>query len=301
MKKIIYLVAAFLCLSCSDDHESNPQNGGASGSVTEVTPVTSDLCVELTTDKAFYKPNETVTFTAADALPAGTKVRYRLSGEIVGEEPVSGTNWTWKAPSNDFKGYMAELYRQENGTDVIVGTIAVDVSSHQARFPRYGFVADFEGEKTEENVLRVRKEFIPYYDIHNADDSRPYPGISALLSYLQSAGIQNAVASNKYQAATEKLVAHYFPEIHFTAVFGKREGVNVKPDPTIVFDILKLADARKEDVLYVGDSGVDMQTAANAGVTACGVTWGFRPRTELEEFNPAYMTDVAEKIKKMVF
>ena len=64
------------------------------------------------------------------------------------------------------------------------------------------------------------------------------------------------------------------------------------------FDILKLADVRKEDVLYVGDSGVDMQTAANAGVTACGVTWGFRPRTELEEFNPAYMTDVAEKIKK---
>ena len=123
MKKIIYLVAAFLCLSCSDDHESNPQNGGASGSVTEVTPVTSDLCVELTTDKAFYKPNETVTFTAADALPAGTKVRYRLLGEIVGEEPVSGTNWTWKAPSTDFKGYMAELYRQENGTDVIVGTM----------------------------------------------------------------------------------------------------------------------------------------------------------------------------------
>ena len=70
----------------------------------------------------------------------------------------------------------------------------------------------------------------------------------------------------------------------------QREGVNVKPDPTIVFDILKLADVRKEDVLYVGDSGVDMQTAANAGVTACGVTWGFRPRTELEEFNPAYMT-----------
>ena len=140
-----------------------------------------------------------------------------------------------------------------------------------------------EGEKTEEN------------------DSRPYPGIPALLSYLQSAGIQIAVASNKYQAATEKLVAHYFPEIRFTAVFGQREGVNVKPDPTVVLDILKLANVRKEDVLYVGDSGVDMQTAANAGVTACGVTWGFRPRTELEEFNPAYMTDVAEKIKKMVF
>ena len=78
-----------------------------------------------------------------------------------------------------------------------------------------------EGEKTEENVLRVRKEFIPYYDIHNADDSRPYPGVPELLTDLQSAGIQIAVASNKYQAATEKLIAHYFPNIHFTAVYIK--------------------------------------------------------------------------------
>lgn len=58
MKKIIYLVAAFLCMACSDDHRSNQENGGASGSVTEVTPVTSDLSVDLSTDKAFYKPGE---------------------------------------------------------------------------------------------------------------------------------------------------------------------------------------------------------------------------------------------------
>lgn len=154
-----------------------------------------------------------------------------------------------------------------------------------------------EGEKTEENVLRVRKEFVPFYDMHNADESRPYPGIPELLSHLQDAGIQVAVASNKYQAATQKLIAHYFPTIKFTAVFGQRDGVNVKPDPTIVFDILKIANIEKNDVLYVGDSGVDMQTAANAGVTACGVTWGFRPRAELEEFNPAYIVDSAKEIE----
>lgn len=154
-----------------------------------------------------------------------------------------------------------------------------------------------EGEKTEENVLRIRKEFVPFYDMHNADESRPYPGIPELLSRLQDAGIQVAVASNKYQAATQKLIAHYFPTIKFTAVFGQRDGVNVKPDPTIVFDILKIANIEKNDVLYVGDSGVDMQTAANAGVTACGVTWGFRPRAELEEFNPAYIVDSAKEIK----
>ena len=154
-----------------------------------------------------------------------------------------------------------------------------------------------EGSKTEENVLRVRKEFIPYYDIHNADDSSPYPGIPELLAHLQSEGIQIAVASNKYQSATQKLISHYFPEIHFTAVFGQREGIQVKPDPTIVFDILSLTDVDRKEVLYVGDSGVDMQTAANAGVTACGVTWGFRPRTELEEFSPEYIVDRAEQVK----
>lgn len=156
-----------------------------------------------------------------------------------------------------------------------------------------------EGEKTEENVLRVRKEFLAHYDVHNADDSSPYPGTSALLHQLQAAGIQLAVASNKYQSATEKLVAHYFPEIRFTAVLGQREGINVKPDPTIVHDILKAAQVEKEDVLYVGDSGVDMQTAANAGVTACGVTWGFRPRTELETGHPAYIVDTAEEIARL--
>lgn len=157
-----------------------------------------------------------------------------------------------------------------------------------------------EGEKSKENVLRVRKEFVPYYDIHNADDSRPYPGIPELLSYLQDAGIQITVASNKYQAATQKLIDHYFPEIHFTAVFGQREGIKVKPDPTVVFDILEVAKVTKEEVLYVGDSGVDMQTAANAGVTVCGVTWGFRPCAELEEFSPQYIVDTAEEIKRLI-
>ena len=154
-----------------------------------------------------------------------------------------------------------------------------------------------EGEKTEENVLRVRKEFVPYYDQHNADKSRPYPGVTELLETLQTAGMQLAVASNKYQAATEKLIAHYFPNIKFTAVFGQREGIPVKPDPIIVKEILQIAKVQEEETLYVGDSGVDMQTAINAGVTSCGVTWGFRPRTELESFHPDHIVDNAEEIK----
>lgn len=154
-----------------------------------------------------------------------------------------------------------------------------------------------DGEKTEENVLRVRQEFVPYYDQHNADKSRPYPGVTELLETLQAAGMQLAVASNKYQAATKKLIAHYFPNIKFTAVFGQREGIPVKPDPIIVKEILQIAKVQEEETLYVGDSGVDMQTAINASVTSCGVTWGFRPRTELESFHPDHIVDNAEEIK----
>ena len=151
-------------------------------------------------------------------------------------------------------------------------------------------------EKTEENMMRMRTHFVPYYDAHNADLSAPYPGIVTLLEELQAKGLRMAVASNKYQEATAKLVKHYFPMIDFVEVLGQREGINVKPDPTIVFDILQKAGVSKEETLYVGDSGVDMQTAINAGVDAIGVTWGFRPRTELEDFHPMGLIDQAEEL-----
>ena len=151
-------------------------------------------------------------------------------------------------------------------------------------------------EKTEENMMRMRTHFVPYYDAHNADLSAPYPGIVTLLEELQAKGLRMAVASNKYQEATAKLVKHYFPMIDFVEILGQREGINVKPDPTIVFDILKKAGVSKEETLYVGDSGVDMQTAINAGVDAIGVTWGFRPRTELENFHPMGLIDQAEEL-----
>ena len=151
-------------------------------------------------------------------------------------------------------------------------------------------------EQTEENVRLMRSHFVPYYDVHNADLSSAYPGIVHLLEDLQEKGIMIAVASNKYQEATVKLVKHYFPTINFIEILGQREGINVKPDPSIVFDILQKANVNKEEVLYVGDSGVDMQTAINAGVDAVGVTWGFRPRTELEGFQPMGLIDKAEEL-----
>ncbi len=150
--------------------------------------------------------------------------------------------------------------------------------------------------RTEANIERIRQAFLRHYDVHNTDRSRPYPGIPALLEELQDAGILLAVASNKYQAATGKLTDYFFPGIRFAAVLGQREGIAPKPDPTIVREILTLAGAEPADALYVGDSGVDMQTARQSGVTACGVTWGFRPKEELESFHPSYIADRPEQI-----
>lgn len=157
-----------------------------------------------------------------------------------------------------------------------------------------------QGEKTEDNVLRVRKEFLAYYSQHNTDKSRPYPGIPELLQELQNRGRSLAVASNKYHEGTVKLIDFYFPHISFAAVYGQRNGFLPKPDPTIVFDILKQTKFRKEEVLYVGDSGVDMQTAINAGVTSCGVTWGFRPVSELQQFNPDLIVNEPQEILNLI-
>ena len=153
-----------------------------------------------------------------------------------------------------------------------------------------------EGHKDEAEVLRIRAAFIPYYNEHGADFTMPFPGMVELLYTLQRLGIRLAVASNKYQQATEMLISTFFPEIDFCAVFGQRDGVPTKPDPTIVHDICAKAGVSMPDVLYVGDSGVDMQTAINAGVEAVGVTWGCRPRTELAKFSPRWIVDTAEEI-----
>ena len=153
-----------------------------------------------------------------------------------------------------------------------------------------------ENEKSEENITRVKNSFRTYYDEHNTDYTIPYEGINELLITLQSYGCILAVASNKYQAATEKLIRYSFPDISFAAVFGQRENVPVKPDPAIVYDILKITDISPEEAFYIGDSGVDMQTALNSGIFSIGVTWGFRPRAELEAAGADYIADTTAEI-----
>ncbi len=149
-----------------------------------------------------------------------------------------------------------------------------------------------ETERTEDNILRVRAHFVPYYNDHNCDYTHPYEGIPSLLATLKAQGHQLTVASNKYQAATEKIVNHFFPGI-FDVILGEREGIPRKPNPQIVFDILdrlRLKEKRpalperiKTELLYLGDSLVDKSTAESANVPFVACSWGFVPRAQLIE------------------
>ena len=144
-----------------------------------------------------------------------------------------------------------------------------------------------EAHRNEETVLRLRKYFVPYYDEHNCELTCPYDGIIELLQTLKEEGHTLAVASNKYQAATEKIVAHFFPGV-FDVVLGERENVARKPDPQIVWDIIEsLEDA--SEMLYVGDSLVDAETAKAAKIPFVACTWGFCTEEQLASANPDYM------------
>ena len=156
------------------------------------------------------------------------------------------------------------------------------------------------GLDTEEEVERAREYFKEFYEEHNTEHTAPYPGIMQLLGDLRARDIKVAVASNKYQAAVERLVDYYFPEIEWAAVEGQKEGIPVQPDPSIVFEILGKAPTPKSEVLYVGDSGVDMETARRACVDSVGVTWGFRPMSELKAYHADNIVNTADAILDLV-
>ena len=157
-----------------------------------------------------------------------------------------------------------------------------------------------EDARTVNIVDRLLVHFKEYYNEHNTDFTVPYQGIPELLNKLSAHGVAIAVASNKYQQATEKLINHYFPNISFVAVEGQKDNVPVKPDPSIVFEILSKAKMPKADTIYIGDSGVDMETARRACVDSVGVTWGFRPEKELIESHADNIVNSPSEIAALV-
>lgn len=138
-------------------------------------------------------------------------------------------------------------------------------------------------EKGNDDELRkkVKSNFDSYYPLHLCDSTKAYDGIVKLLRDLKELGIMTAVHSNKPHAYVPEILSTLFKEHTFNIAWGKKDEFERKPSAQALLEMMRILDVKSEDVLYVGDSDVDVFTAHNARVKVCGVEWGFRGREEL--------------------
>lgn len=148
----------------------------------------------------------------------------------------------------------------------------------------------------DECVTQFRCYYVDNIDRHTV----PYEGMRELLSDLQLNGVKLAVASNKFQHGTDRLVAKFFGDIDFVAIEGNREGAPLKPDPQIVAGILSRAGIAKERAVMVGDSGIDIRTAQAAGIDSIGVAWGFRFADELYEAGAEHVVSTVNDLRPLL-
>ncbi|MBR0529396.1 MAG: HAD family hydrolase [Ruminococcus sp.] len=153
-----------------------------------------------------------------------------------------------------------------------------------------------DGEKTPERIAEIHEEFAAEYAENLVKHTAPYDGIRELVTELKKRGALLAVASNKPDRFSKKIVETLFGKGFFDKVYGKREGVPTKPEPQIMLDIMNELGIKAEDCIHSGDSNVDVATAHNAGVKCIGCTWGFRTEEELLEAGADYIADSAEDI-----
>lgn len=138
-------------------------------------------------------------------------------------------------------------------------------------------------ERSELTVQSCIQEFRSEYENRWAAKTRPYPGIPGLLDALEGRGVKLNILSNKLEKFTQKLTHHFLPRWPFSFVIGLRPDLPQKPDPAGALFIARGLGIPPAQFIYLGDTGVDMQTAAQAGMFPVGALWGFRAEKELLE------------------
>lgn len=157
-----------------------------------------------------------------------------------------------------------------------------------------------EGKKTAQEIDRILKIYIDYYTEHSFDKTKPYEGITEMLTQLRRRGISCAVVSNKPDAQSKMIIEKFFGSGIFDVVAGNTKDYPTKPAPDIVIKTLKEIGVQPEETLFVGDTGVDMLTARNSGCVPVGVTWGFRPKEELISYGAAHIIDSPTRLLALV-
>ena len=151
-----------------------------------------------------------------------------------------------------------------------------------------------------EGAERMKAVFQSYYAAHSLDQTDAYPGIAQLLAELDAAHISTAVISNKPHQFVPTILQKLYPDHEFFVAWGKQDDVARKPSPEALNKAIGMSGFDKSEVLYVGDSNVDVVFAHNAGVKVCGVSWGFRGAKELRDAGADYIVNSAEELYELI-
>lgn len=155
---------------------------------------------------------------------------------------------------------------------------------------------------SEGTLKEALEKFKKIYAVHQLDKTAPYKGIIDLLKQLQLKNIPLAVCTNKHDEAAKKIIAALFDNSTFKEIIGDLSGLPRKPDPKKVLIIAQNLSVNPAEIVYIGDSSVDMQTAVNAGMLPVGVLWGFRSKEELlENGAELLLTQPADLLSKVEF
>ena len=152
---------------------------------------------------------------------------------------------------------------------------------------------------SEDEFNEAYRLFCEYYAVHSADKTLPYDGIPKLLEELCANNITCLCNTNKSHGFAEILLKRFFGD-RITEIVGGEHGYPKKPAPDAARYLAEKYRAEGRLPLYVGDSSVDMQTAKNAGIDACGVLWGFRTRGELSQFKPKFLVENVNELKCVI-
>lgn len=145
----------------------------------------------------------------------------------------------------------------------------------------------------------VHTVFAEYYGEHKSDRTKPYDGMPELLAELKARGITAVCNTNKDYVFSETLLRSFYGDT-LAEIVGAGLGYATKPDPKAALYLAENYAVKGCKPLYVGDSGVDMQTALNANIDGCGVLWGFRDRAELESFSPAHIAETPAQLRDII-
>lgn len=145
-----------------------------------------------------------------------------------------------------------------------------------------------ETQRNEAQINNCFDAMLSYYSKHCINKTKPYDGIIELLNNLKSRSIKLGVFSNKADALTKKVVAALLPN-YFEPVLGLKEEAKKKPNPVVALEICQSLNVLPKETIFVGDTGIDIQTAKNAHMFPVGVTWGFRSEKELVDHEAKYI------------